>query len=190
MGLFSKIQSFVQNPGAALAVPTAKVAINVKAAFTPAKAPAAAPVSIDHPSRYTQPSAKQLKGKVVAAVTQTYDYDASGPTQALSVEPHSSLKSSHLQTLAENYYGKGAGSVSVTQGAATGHFLMPAPPHPDAGNQELGPNMSGEDGIYRPGDAVAGLPGGTGPAQASSGSSVILIAGVALVAVLLLRRKK
>lgn len=72
-------------------------------------------------------------------------------------------------------FGAGTGLSFDTVGA-------PLPPHPDASNQALGPNLGGEDGVLRPSDLAT-------PAAPSGGGGLLLLAGGALLVLLLMRRR-
>jgi len=61
----------------------------------------------------------------------------------------------------------------------------PPPPHPDASNLSLGPNLGGEDAVTRPSD----LPPGTGPGSPSGAGGLLLLAGGAALLFILLKKK-
>lgn len=60
---------------------------------------------------------------------------------------------------------------------------VPRLPHPDASNQAVGPNVGGEDGVMD----VAGRTTGT-PTSGSSGGGALVLVGLAVLALILLKR--
>lgn len=61
--------------------------------------------------------------------------------------------------------------------------LAPPPPHPDASDQSLGPNLGGGDAVTFPGESSASQQ------QSGGGGGLLLLLGAGLLVILLARKK-
>lgn len=110
--------------------------------------------------------------------------------QAIAAQHGEFIPSSEFPRLAAAYSGLnpalGPGSSPTGGVYVSPYAASPPPPHPDASNLALGPNLGGADGVVLPSD----MQPTQSTTMASGGAGgFLLLAGGALVLILLLKKK-